>query len=188
MCFYLLLEINLVIINNMESKNKKLYIILIALFVLVLFSTIFWKGIGQRVSEKTVEKMIEKQIGGQADVDINGESVKVETDSGKVETGESVSLPSDFPEDVYVVDGAVKAVFSDVVNEGHTIMIETNKSPEEVSLDYKDKLTANSWKITSMVNFSGSMSIVAGKEGRTVAVVINKNDDMTVVSLSVSKK
>ena len=146
------------------------------------------KSISQRAGEKAAEKIIEKQSGGKADVDINKGNVKVETEQGKMEAGENVKLPSDFPQDVYVIEGAVKAVFSNQANGGYTISIETDKGLNEASAAYQEKFKSDGWKITGTMSFEDTASVTAEKDDRIASVIISKSDAKTAVTVSTGKK
>lgn len=158
----------------------------LAMAVLVLAGC--GKSISQKASEKAAEKMIEAQSGGKADVDISGKNVKVETEQGKMETGENVKMPPDFPKDIYVIDGTIKVAISDQASGGQTISIETNKTVSEISSTYQEKLKSDGWKITGTMNFGDSASVMAEKDSRTVSIIVGKTDDKTTVTISVGKK
>ena len=171
-------------------KNQKVgfYFLLPVLAMTILVLAGCGKSVSQKASEKAAEKMIEAQSGGKADVDISGQNMKVETDQGKWETGENVKLPSDFPKDVYIIDGTIKMAISDQATGGQTISIETNKSVSEVSSTYQEKLKSDGWKITGTMNFGEASNVIAEKDNRTVTVAINKSDDKTTVTIGVGKK
>ena len=148
------------------------------------------KSVSQIVGEKVAEKVIENSSGGKANVDVNSGNVKVETDQGKFETGDNVKLPSDFPKDIYVVEGSVKAAITDQSSGSFTVSIETDKSVSDVATLYQDKLKADSWKITGTMNFGETSSVVAEKDDRTVSVMASKSgsDSKTAVVISSGKK
>jgi len=172
----------------MNSKKIKLYSLLAFMFA----STLVLSGCGeqaaQKTSEKTAEKIIEKQIGGNADVDIDENNIKMETDQGSMEVGENVKLPADFPSDVYVVDGKLLSVFSDKTNNSHMVTLETEKSMEDASSVYQIELAAKGWEITGTIAIGDSTSIIAEKDTRTASVSISKGDKATTVILSTENK
>lgn len=172
----------------MTKKTIKLSGLFIVLPALLLIITGCGKSVSQVVSEKATEKLIEKQIGGNTDVDINSGNVKMETKDGKFESGTNVKLPADFPSDVYVIEGNITAAISDQTSESFTISIETNKSVEEASAIYQEKFKSDGWKITGTMNFGDSSSVIAENDKRTVSVMIGKGDGKTSVVLSVGKK
>lgn len=167
-------------------KKKILKLALLSLAVLVLAGC--GKSVLQKSNETAAEKIIEAQSGGKANVDINGNSVTVETEQGKMQSGENVKLPSDFPTDVYVIDGTIKVAITDQASGGQTISIETGKSLEEASAAYQEKLKSNGWKITGTMNFGEAATIIAEKDERTVSVSIGASDGKTTVTVGVGKK
>jgi len=81
--------------------NKRL----IMVSALLLFSVFALSGCKKSAEEKVAEKSMENILGNQADVDVDGEDVTVETEYGTMKAGENLDLPKDWPEDVYVTDG-----------------------------------------------------------------------------------
>jgi len=172
----------------MQKKKNKFYFLLPVLALAILTLAGCGKSISQKASELAAEKMIEAQSGGKANADINGNNVKVETEQGKFESGENVKLPSDFPTDVYIIDGTIKVAVTGQAGESQTVSIETDKSVEEASAAYQEKLKSAGWKITGTMNFGGSATVVAEKDNRSVSVVIGRSDDKTTVTVGVAEK
>lgn len=162
------------------------------LFPAVVAAVLVLSGCGESLSEKATEKAVEKMIESQGDkdteVDIDDGKMVVETDEGKMESGEDVALPADFPADVYVVEGKIKAAISDKASEGHTISIETDKSVEDVIAIYKEKFASDGWKITGTMNFGDSATVAAEKDERSASVMIGKSEAATSVILTATKK
>lgn len=167
----------------MENKKIKLYLLFPVAVVLVLSGC--GKSVSQKVSEKATEKIIEAQSGGKADVDIDGKNIKVETDEGKMESGEDVKLPDDFPSDVYVIDGKIKSTISDQENSGYTISVETDKSPAEVSKIYQEKLKGEGWDITATMDLGDTVTIAAEKDDKSASVIAGQTDGVTNVIITV---
>lgn len=172
----------------MQKKKMKFYFLLPVLTLAILTLAGCGKSLSQKAGELATEKLIEAQSGGKANVDINGKNVKVQTEQGKFESGENVKLPSDFPTDVYVIEGTIKMAVTDQAGGGQTISIETAKSVEEVSATYQEKLKSAGWKITGTMNFGEGATVVAEKDNRSVSVIIGKSDDKTTVTIGVAKK
>lgn len=171
----------------MAKQKMKFYFLLSSAIILSLSLSGCGKGLTQKASEKATEKIIEKQTGGKADVDVGKGNIKVETEEGKMEAGENVKLPSDFPKDIYVIEGTIKAAISDQARESQTISIETNKSIDEVYSLYQEKLKSDGWKITGTMAYGEVSTVVAEKDNRTASVVISKSDNKTTVTLSTGK-
>lgn len=146
------------------------------------------KTITQQTTEKALENAIEKQSGGQAKVDINKDSYKVESKDGNIEVGQNVKLPADFPKDVYVIDGNIISAFSEPTKENFTVSIEINKSLSEAAEIYQEKLKADGWVVTGNMSFGDTTSVITEKNGRTATVMISKSNDKTTVVISTGKK
>jgi len=118
---------------------------------------------------------MENASNGQVQVDIKNDGVKVETEAGSGETGTDLSLPADFPEDVYVITGKIKTVYRDAGKNGYTASIETDKTVAEAKELYDQELKQAGWKIDSFMDLGGSMIIGASKEKRSISVMINQD-------------
>lgn len=171
-----------------QTKKLKFFFLFPAMIILSVFLSGCGKSLSQKASEKAAEKLIETQSGGKADVDISKGNIKVETDEGKVESGEDVKLPADFPTDVYVIEGKIKSTISDQDNGGQTISIETDKSVAEISAIYQEKFKADGWKITGTMNFGDSATVAAEKDDRSASVIAGKSDNKTSIVITVGKK
>lgn len=182
-----LLIVSCLLLPTKDNFMSKKYLSLFAILVLALALT----GCGKKtVQEKMAEKILEQSADGQADVDIADKKVKVETQEGTMEAGQGVSLPSDFPSDVYVIDGQLNAAYQDVQHHGFTISLKTSKSTSEVQSVYEQKLKDQAWKITGIMSLGTGASLSAEKDNRVVSVIISSdgNDGQTGVILGVSEK
>lgn len=162
-------------------------------YLLPLLGVLALAGCGPSVSEKVgqeiAEKAIESSTGGQADVDINADGgATIETAEGKFQSGDDLSLPSDWPSDVYVIDGKVKAVIAGKEGSGTTISIEADGAIKDIAATYKNELESDGWKISGTMDFGTSASVIAEKDDRNVSVMIGEGDEKTSVVLSISKQ
>jgi len=157
----------------------------------VAILTLALSGCGQSTSEiigeKTIEKMIEEQSGGQAQVDLDKGSMKIESADGTFEAGENTTLPTDFPEDIYVIEGKIISAITNPAIENFSVSIETDKNLDEVSAIYQEKLKDENWKITGTMNFGEAVSIVASKDGRSASVMATAEGGKTTVILNAGK-
>jgi hypothetical protein len=58
------------------------------------------------IAEKAVERAIEDEVGGDASVEVDEDSVTIDTEQGSITAG-SGSVPEDFPADIRLVEGEV---------------------------------------------------------------------------------
>lgn len=157
---------------------KKLFVFAAILIVAVMLS-----GCG----EKAAEKVIETSTGGQADVDIDNDSVKVNTNAGSWEVGEDISLPSGFPSDVHVVDGTIITAMTITEGESYTVSIQTSETVNSVKEEYESELAADDWEVTMSLAIQDGFSMSAEKGDRIVTVGISSEDEGALVIISTSK-
>ncbi|MFH1367176.1 MAG: hypothetical protein ABIH38_04295 [Patescibacteria group bacterium] len=149
---------------------------------LVMAAGLLLTGCGEK---KVAENILEKATNGAADVDVSGDTITVNTNAGSWTAGDSVSLPSGFPSDVYVIDGTVKVATTIKENESYMVSLETTKSVAEAKAAYERELAADGWTININMTISESVSLGGEKDNRTVSVIIAKTDDSkTQVSIS----
>ena len=168
-------------------KKKTLVLIIIGVFVLA--------GIGAAISfatrkgaEKIAENIVNKATNGQVDIDYNSNSVVMNTNGGSLKTGDNVKLPDDFPKDVYVIDGNIKAAITSAENDGHHLSIETTTSPAEAYAKYEEMIKADGWTATTTGTYSGVYTAMATKDDRYLTVSISDSDGKTMVVLTVYRQ
>lgn len=154
--------------------NKKVVIIVVVVIV-IGGGIFFW--LQRETSETAIESSIEKATGGQVDVDIDDETVTVNTNAGSFTAGDSVSLPSGFPSDVHVVDGTITATTTMTEINGYSVSIQTSKTVTAVKEEYESKLKADGWTITMSLVVQGGATIGGEKDNRTATVSISEDDD-----------
>ncbi len=164
------------------SKNKFIYLSLLLLAVVFIFS-----GCTKKVAEKTTERAIEKNIGSQADVDLADNQITVATEQGTYQGGENLSLPANFPDDIYVLDGKIVAAMTLIEKENYSVSILTEQSVGEVKSKYESELKASGWTINLQMDYGESAVVSATKADRTVSVSISNNSDGTTVTIVTGK-
>ena len=142
-------------------------------------------GCGKTTAEKTVENNIKKATNGQADVDLTNNSAKVNINGSSLVTGDRVSLPSDWPTDVYVADGTIKTAVS-TKDVGWTVSLESTQSVSVIQALYAEKLPTAGWIISANATVEKSVAIIANKNTRSLNIGISDVDGKTVVTITVS--
>jgi len=165
--------------------NKKIGLILMPV---LLAAVVFGLSACKSASEKAAEKLIEKSTNGQADVDVSGNSVKVNTNSASWETGDKISLPDGFPSDIYVVEGTIKTAVTSKTGSDYVVSLESTKSLNEVKALYDTKLKENGWTITTSGAIAQSFSYLTEKADRALNIGISEADGKTIVTLTTFKK
>lgn len=136
-------------------------------------------------AEKAVEEAVEDAAGGSADVDIDDDSIKIETDEGEVSVGQD--LPDDFPSDVALVDGEVVSAMS-MAGKGWTVSVQTDQSMEdlsEVADDARARLGDDYDVATTMENDTMSGYVLQG-DTYLVTVSASQGEGGALVSYTVA--
>jgi hypothetical protein len=150
-------------------------------------------GCGEKSEEKTaetiMEKAIESETGGKAEVDIKGESIHIKTKDGEMRmtSGKSVKLPSGFPEDIFIY-GDADLNTSMELPEGYNLNFQSKDDPSKISDVYLKEMTAKGWSKEMSMDMGNQKMLVFKKKERMVNVMIAPNEDMTHINLSVQKE
>ena len=163
-----------------EKCMKKLNgVILTILLVLV--------GCGKKTEEKIAEKIIEKSIGGKADVDIAKGTMNIETEDGNmsVQTGKSAKIPDKFPTDIFVFKPS-DVLMAMELPKGYTISLKTGKDVAAVTSAYKKSMTDKGWKQKAAMDLDGKSMFFYEKEKRVTHVAISHKDGETNIVLTAS--
>ena len=160
---------------------KKYYLISAAM----LFVAVFVLSGCTKTAENIVETSIEASTGGEVDVDLDDNTLRVETDEGTFEAGESVSLPSGFPSDVYVYDGTITAA-STTGEDMFVVSIQSSDSQTDVKEKYEAELVNDGWEITSTLTLPSGITMGAEKGNRYVTVTAGESEGETLITVGVS--
>lgn len=163
------------------SKNT---IIIIAVVAVLAIGGAVWGFLGRKAAENTIESAIENSTNGSADVDLDNNTVTINTNAGTFQTGESVTLPSSFPGDVHVTDGTLVSATSVTENSGYSVMVQSTASVDSVKAEYEREFTADGWTSQASLSYSGSVTLSYEKENRTATVTISEADGKTSVILT----
>lgn len=142
-------------------------------------------------SQMATEKMIEAAAGGKANVDVNGNTIKVETKEGTAEFGGN-KLPDNWASDAPVYPGAT-IQFSGAANPengkaGTMVMLQTKDSGTTVLEYYKKELESQGWKINGTYQAGASATLAATKDNRTIGITIAASGEQTMITVGVSTK
>lgn len=158
-----------------------------SLTVVILFFTLFLSGCGTKsLVENQMEKNLEKNLGGDTEVDLNNGAISVQTKDGSLQVGGRVSLPEGFPNDVYIVEGQILSAMQNFGSVGYQVIISTSKSIAETQKLYNEKLKNEGWAIQNTMNLGTSFILSAVKDTRTLSVSIGDGDEAGVVSVIIT--
>ena len=165
----------------------RLLMLMIALVVIALLAF----GCGEKsekiVVEKMAEKAIESNIGTDAKVDIEKESIRIETDKGEMTmtAGDSAKLPANFPRDVFLYkDAELKMAME--LPQAFNLSLETNEAVSKVSETYLAEMTENGWQKKMDMDMQGQKIMAFNKDERTVNVMISSDQAKTQIALTVA--
>ena len=144
---------------------------------------------GEKVAEKVMEKAIESNTGGKATVDMEENSLRIQTEEGEMTmtAGDSAKLPVDFPKDVFLYKGADINTAMELP-EGFNLMFQTKDDPSIVSEAYLSEMEEEGWAKEMTMDMGGSKMMVFKKDERMVNVTITSDEEVTQIVLSVAKE
>lgn len=146
-------------------------------------------GCGKDSNEKAVEKMIEKNTGNKADVDLEKGKMTVKTEEGEmvINAEGAVKLPRDFPKDVFVIKNAEVKMTMDMP-QGKTVSLVTDEDMAAVYSKYQQEMKSNGWTEQMAMNMGEGASLVYEKGDRMTHITISRDDEQTVINLVLANK
>lgn len=159
-------------------------------YVGVLAFMLFISGCGEKtLLENRMEKALEKELGGKAEVELGKETVKIETNEGSIQVGGNVVLPKDFPSDVYIIDGQLMTSMKNVVGTGYQVAIKSTASVKDAKELYEKKLKEQGWTSVSSYDM-GTAAVISVKKGKrqlTVTLGTEEGKEGLAVILTLSE-
>lgn len=143
----------------------------------------------EKFSENAIERAIEKQSGGKADVHISGGKMTVNTKDGKAvyDGSGNATIPADFPKDVYVVKGA-KILSLVTVPDGTMLSMDVAGSIAKIGESYSSEMKSQGWTEEMNMKNEGQVMLAFKKEKRTVSCMVAGTGDKSQVVLTVSQE
>lgn len=142
-------------------------------------------------TETAIEREIESETGGSADVDVEDDAITYtdEETGATVRTGSDISLPSDFPTDFFVYDGDISIISAaNVPNEGVSLMFSSQDSLSEVVAWYEGELTADGWVKSQGYTLQGSVMQAYTKGELMTALSLSESSGMTTGTVTRSQQ
>jgi len=115
-------------------------------------------------------------LGGQAQVDLGNNSMNIQTDQGSLQVGGNVSLPKDFPADIYVIEGQLMSAMKNVMGAGYQVAIKSNANLKDAKELYEKKLKEQGWTIAQSADLGTTSMLLATKGKRQVSVTIGTEE------------
>jgi len=159
--------------------------------IVIALGAVFFLSPSRNIEEKQIEKMVENAYRSETGKDINVEytddGVSFETEEGSMQTGSSVTLPTDFPADVFVIEGKLTASLK-TNEQAYTVTVETKESLARVKELYQERMVSDGWSMTSTMNLGGTISLMGEKDTRALSVLATEEEGKTTVIVTVAKK
>jgi hypothetical protein len=154
------------------------------LLLVILASFVVFIGCGKKVEEKVAEKILEAQTGGKADVDISDDKMSIKTKDGefKMDAGDDVKLPENFPSDVYVYKNA-KVKMSIGGPKGNTVSFQTKDPAEKVAEKYKKEMKTKGWSQEMAMEMGEGSSLTFKKGERVAQIMMAREDESTMITV-----
>lgn len=135
---------------------------------------------GEKQAEQSVEKIIEQSSGEKTDVDIEGQDVTIESESGKVQIhGGAHTWPTNMPADIpEIKTGKIVATTTSATEEGQNWNVHYSNVGIENLDSYGAALKSKGFKIQTMKTPKGGM--VNGEKGH-LGVIFTVGEDRSVL-------
>jgi len=148
-------------------------------------------GCVNSVTENTIERQIESESGGSADVDIDNETIKYtdEETGGTVSVGSDISLPDDFPTDFPVYDGDLTIISAaNIPEQGVSLMFSSEDSLKQIATWYEDELTSDGWTRDQGYDLQGRLVESYVKDNLRMTVSLAQDAGITTGTIVRSKE
>lgn len=156
---------------------------IVSIAVLVLFVMV---GCGKKKEEIIAEKIIENGIGKKAKVDLDDQSVKIETEDGtmNLKTGKSAKIPDAFPSDVFIFKPADVEMAMEM-GMGYSIALKTVKDIPTVAAAYKNEMVKKGWTQKAAMDMGENTMLMYEKGKRVTNVTVGREEGETRIALTV---
>ena len=169
----------------MKNVHVNLVKLVIPLFVLLTITGLFYSC--KRAAEKVEEKLIEKSIGDNADVDIDDEKVVIQTEEGTFTTDATQhDWPTEIPDDVpEFTKGKIVVVNTQEMNDGKSWVVIFEDVQQEAIANYKKQLEDNDFKINFTTTAGSGTHFAAEKDN--LMVMLMGDEGGASISINVQK-
>ncbi len=156
--------------------------LLIITFVIGIGLVLSGCGVAEKVAENTIESASNDIV----DVDIDNNSLTLNTNGGTIEVGEKVSMPDNFPSDIHVADGDLISAMTIDENNTFSVSLNSNDSASNLKSEYQTELANDNWEIDSTLDFGGGSMMTGTKNNRSVTITISldETEGTTIVSIN----
>jgi len=145
------------------------------------------QGCGKSASNLVAEKIIEKQLGGNVDINNDGTGT-YNTKEGTVSTENKV--PENWPSDAPVYPGARVGVsaLANTDDKGSALFLFSSDSVESIVSYYKEELKNQGWEITTTSETPFGNILAGEKSNREISIIVTKSDEANQIMVSIANK
>ncbi|NNL15934.1 MAG: hypothetical protein HKO81_04750 [Flavobacteriaceae bacterium] len=141
----------------------------------------------KKTAEKATEKIIEKSMGDDANVDIDDQKIVMETEEGTFTSDATVrswpkEIPNEIPEFKF---GKISNLSTQVMDEGKGWTFIFEEVGKNAMDDYKKLLKDKGFKVSS-ISMPGGQGQVTGEMGKTI-VAMMAGENMATLNVSIEK-
>lgn len=151
-------------------------------------------GACRKAENKLAEELAERELakqGVKADIDVDGQKMKIETKDGEqmefASGDKGIEMPKDFPKEVHVYAGAMP-MGSMKTKETQTLTLSTDDPLNKVAAVYQEKMKGSGWEETSALINAETAMLQYAKPTEEVIVNINPDGKKTQIVLVVQHK
>ncbi|MFH1608892.1 MAG: hypothetical protein ABH951_02665 [Patescibacteria group bacterium] len=172
--------------DNKNKKNKKNLIIIGVIIAILVVSYVVNGFSGKKSVERKAEKILESQLGGDVDINSNGDSVFIETKDGSFSAGESTKWPADMPSDIpEITFGKLTMVSSSSIG-GQAWQVSVSDVTKSDYTSYHSSLLAGGWINTGMV--SANIDVAQMSKGNYDLIIALNSEENTFVLTATVKQ
>ena len=169
----------------MKHFNSSSVTRLLAIFAFIVLVPISFSC--KRAAEKAQEKLIEKSIGDNADIEITDEKVVIQTDEGTFTTDATkhewpIEIPNDVPE---FTEGKIVIVNTQEMVDGKNWVVIFEDVSQEAIENYKKELENNNFKI-NFTTTAGTGTHFAAEKGKLIVMLMGDEKGASI-SINVQK-
>lgn len=164
----------------------------LAVPLLAAVSVLLLSACGKSATETAVENALEREVGGDADVDMNTDgTMQVQTDQGTMQFGKN-EVPADWPKDIAVYPGATvmssMSMSPESGEKGKMLMLSSTDAIEKVRAYYAAQLAKDGWTVDATATM-GEMVVLGGsKGGDQVSLQIAGDQGKTMITVATAPK
>ncbi len=154
------------------------------LFLLLPILAISLSGCFKSSAEKSIEKKIEKQTGGQAKIDIDKGNTRFTLTDDKgggtvnIDSSGDLNLPESWPDDIEVYSADIVSTITS--DDGLNLVQQTEDEPKDVVEWYDNKYSK--WEKSASMDIGGSIMRTYDRGSESFTVVVTTAEGKTMIS------